>query len=45
MPKGTELWDIYPPTFRGRRIEPDTVTKEARTGLTMRVLAQMEAFL
>ena len=45
MPEGTELWDIYPPTFRGVRIDPDTVLRDARTGLTMRVFAQMEAFL
>ena len=45
MPEGTELEDIYPPTYQGRKVLASEVLEETGRGSTMRVLAQMECAL
>ena len=45
MPEGTELSDIYPPVYKGRKIIASELLEETERGNTMRVLAQMECAL
>ncbi len=45
MPEGTKLFDVYPPTFRGRPITEDEIIPDIGRGEVMRVLAQMECAL
>ena len=45
MPEDTELSDIYPPMYQGRKVLASEVLEETGRGSTMRVLAQMECAL
>lgn len=42
MPENTQLKDIYPPRFRGRRLSPEKIMPDIGRGDLMRVFAQME---
>ncbi len=45
MPEGTELKDIFPPTFEGEIIDPDSLERDVGRGDVMRVFAQFECAL
>ncbi|MBQ3075744.1 MAG: acetylxylan esterase, partial [Clostridia bacterium] len=45
MPKGTELKDIFPPVFKGERLDPDSIERDVGRGDVMRVFAQYECAL
>ncbi len=41
-PEGIELWDLYPPVFRGERARPESFARDLGRGDVMRVFAQYE---
>lgn len=45
MPEGTELKDVFPPTFEGKPVDPDTIQLDVGRGDVMRVFAQFESAL
>jgi len=45
MPEGTELKDIFRPTFRGEIIDADSIQQDVGRGDVMRVFAQFECAL
>jgi len=45
MPEGTELEDVFPPTFKGEKLDPDTIRRDLGRGDVMRVFAQFECAL
>lgn len=45
MPEGLELKDVFPPTFEGNRLDPDSIQHDLGRGDVMRVFAQFECAL
>lgn len=45
MPEGTELKDVFPPTFDGKPLDPDSIQRDLGRGDVMRVFAQFECAL
>ena len=39
---GIELWDLFPPVFQGKRVDPGEIARDLGRGDVMRVFAQVE---
>jgi hypothetical protein len=45
MPEGTELWDVFPPTYQGEKIPLDSIQIDVGRGDNRFVFAQYECTL
>ncbi len=45
MPEGTNLWDVFPPQYKGRKVTEDEIVGDIGRGQVIRILAQLECTL